>query len=146
LFVKDLKFTLFRLIINLFDQYIFSQDKVWVVEILAHINDRPFKAFIADRVIATQMDLLRLLNNGGANKYNGGVNMDGTTNNGGVNSLESELLGVIQSMPGLNAPALSTTINKSLRTIQRYLKKLTDEGKVEFRGAAKNGGYYMKVE
>jgi Fic family protein len=113
---------------------------------LAHTDDKPFKAFIADRVIATQMDLLRLLNIGGVNKENGGVNMDSTTNIGGVNSLESELLGAIQSMPGLNAPTLSTTINKSLRTIQRYLKKLTDEGKVEFRGAAKSGGYYMKVE
>jgi hypothetical protein len=108
----------------LFDQYIFSQDKVWVVEILAHADDKPFKVFIADRVIATQMDLLHLLNNGGVNKDNGGVNKDGTINIGGVNSLESELLGVIQSMPGLNAPTVAATINKSLRTVQCCLKKL----------------------
>jgi len=55
-------------------------------------------------------------------------------------------LHAIQSMPGLNAPALATTMNKSLRTLQRYVKKLTDEGKIEFKGAAKNGGYYTKSE
>lgn len=110
---------------------------------LAHTDDKPFKEFIADRVIATQMDLLRLLNNGGANKDNGGANKDGTINNGGANLLENELLDTIQSMPGLNAPTIATIINKSLRTIQRYLKKLTDEGKVEFKGATKNGGYYI---
>jgi len=42
---------------------------------------------------------------------------------------------------GLNAPALATTINKSLRTTQRYLKRLTDSRKIEYRGAAKNGDY-----
>jgi len=106
---------------------------------LAHTDDKHFKEFIADRVIATQLDLLRLLNNGG-------VNNDGEINNGGVNLLENELLHTIQSIPGLNAPTIATTLNKSLRTIQRYLKKLTDEGKVVFRGAAKNGGYYIKSE
>jgi len=75
---------------------------------LAHTDDKPFKEFIADRVIATQMGLLRLLNNGGANKDSGGVNKDGTINIGGANSLENELLDTIQSMPGLNAPTIAT--------------------------------------
>ncbi len=113
---------------------------------LAHTNDKPFNEFIADRVISTQMDLLRLLNNGGVNTDNGGAINGGVRINGGVNSLDNELLNTIQSVPGLNAPALAESINKSLRTIQRFLKKLSDEGKIEFRGAAKNGGYYIKSE
>lgn len=111
---------------------------------LAHTNDKPFSEFIADRVIATQVDLLRLLNSGGVNNGIGGVNNGTIIENGGAKSLENELLRTVESMPGLNAPVIATTLNKSLRTIQRYLKKLVDEGKVEFRGAAKNGGYYIK--
>lgn len=50
-----------------------------------------FVDFIAERIIATQMDLLRLLNNGGVN--------------GGVN-LEVLIFETIQNSPGINAPAL----------------------------------------
>ncbi|MEA4982538.1 MAG: hypothetical protein VB066_07455 [Paludibacter sp.] len=96
--------------------------------------------------IATQMDLLRLLDNGGVNWHNGGVNDCSDSEGGGVKLLEIQLLRIIESMLGLNAPALATTLNKSLRTIQRYLKKLTDDEKVLFKGAAKNGGYYIKSE
>lgn len=113
---------------------------------LAHTNDHQFKEFIADRVISTQMDLLRLLNDGGVNRSIGGTNSDFTGNNGGVNTLEKELYQTIQALPGMNAPALASTLNKSLRTIQRYLKKLIDEGIVEFKGAAKNGGYFKKSD
>lgn len=113
---------------------------------LAHTNDHQFKEFIADRVISTQMDLLRLLKDGGVNRSIGGTNSDFTGDNGGVNTLEKELYLTIQSLPGMNAPALASTLNKSLRTIQRYLKKLTDEGAVEFKGAAKNGGYFKKSD
>lgn len=111
---------------------------------LAHIDDKAFKEFIAERVIATQMDLLRLLNSGGVNAPFGGANTDSTISIGGANTLESELLHSVQTMPGLNAPALAKTTNKSLRTIQRYLKKLSNDAKIEFRGAAKNGGYFVK--
>lgn len=113
---------------------------------LAHTDDKTFKEFIADRIIATQMDLLRLLDNGGVNLQSGGVNSDKVSESGGVNSLNFQLLQLIESSPGLNAPALASSFNKSLRTMQRYLKQLTDEDKIEFKGAAKNGGYYIKPE
>ena len=71
-----------------------------------------FVDFIAERIIATQMDLLRLLNNDGVN---GGVN-DGV--NGGVN-LEVLIFETIQNSPGINAPAIADQIKKSLRTTQR---------------------------
>lgn len=34
-------------------------------------------------------------------------------------------------------------MGKSLRTMQRYLKRLSDSGKINFRGAPKTGGYYI---
>ena len=59
------------------------------------------------------MDLLRLLNDGGAN---GGTK----PKNGGVN-LEELIFTTIQDTPGINAPAIANTLKKSLRTTQRYL-------------------------
>jgi len=111
---------------------------------IAHTDDTRFKEFIADRIIATQMDLLRLLaESGGVKQVNGGVKPAGKFKNGGVNSFETELIQTLRKMPGLNAPALASSLNKSLRTTQRYLKKLCEEGKIEYRGAAKNGGYFI---
>lgn len=103
---------------------------------LGHKEPKPFIDFIAERVITTQMDLIRMIR-GGGNEENGGVNKQ----NGGVKII-SELMNAIETYPGMNAPALANTIQKSLRTTQRYLKVLTDEKKISFRGAAKNGGYY----
>ena len=62
--------------------------------------------------------------------------------NGGVN-LEELIFTTIQDTPGINAPAIADTLKKSLRTTQRYLKRLSDAGRIEFRGATKNGGYYI---
>ncbi len=104
---------------------------------MSHKNPQCFVDFIAERIIATQMDLLRLLNDGGVNGgVSGGVN-------GGVN-FEELLFDAIKNNPGVNAPALAEMLQKSLRTVQRYLKQLSDTGRVEFRGAPKNGGYYIQ--
>ncbi len=82
---------------------------------------------------------------GGVNGHDGGVNNGGGGVNGGVIT-ESLLLKTITDNPGLNAPALSKQLHKSLRTVQRYLKSLSDMGKIEFRGAPKTGGYWPKSE
>ncbi len=71
---------------------------------------------------------------GGVKDENGGVC-------GGVN-LEEVLLRAVVEHPGSNAPTLSKIVQKSLRTVQRYLKGLADKGKIEFRGAPKTGGYW----
>ena len=107
---------------------------------MSHKTPGVFVDFIANRIVATQMDLLRLLNDGGVSGgINGGVN-------GGVN-LEEKILNLIAKKPGINAPAISEMLQKSLRTVQRNLKSLSDASKIEFRGAPKNGGYYvLKVE
>lgn len=102
---------------------------------MSHNNPQCFVDFIAERIIATQMDLLRLLSDGGVN---GGVK----SKSGGVN-LEELIFETIKNTPGLNAPALAERLQKSLRTTQRYLKSLSDAGKIEFRGAPKNGGYHI---
>lgn len=105
---------------------------------MSHKTPSVFVDFIAERIIETQKDLLRLLNDGGVN---GGVNGGVRGKNGGVN-LQVLILDVIVKYPGMNAPAIAEMLQKSLRTIQRYLKLLSEAEKIEFRGAAKNGGYY----
>ncbi len=106
---------------------------------MSHKNPQVFVDFIAERIIATQMDLLRLLNDGGVND---GVNGGKKTDCGGVN-LEELLFDAIRNNSGLNAPGLADMLQKSLRTVQRYLKLLSDKERIEFRGAHKNGGYHI---
>lgn len=107
---------------------------------MSHKSPSVFVDFIAERIIATQMDLLRLLNDGGVN---GGVNGGVRSKSGGVN-LEELIFDAIKNNPGANAPTIAGMLQKSLRTTQRYLKSLSDDGRIEFRGAPKNGGYHIK--
>ena len=112
----------------------------------AHTDKQRFHEFIADRIIATQMDLLRLLiHSGGVNSMNGGVNFEIKTENGGVNTIEQQIIETLGKMPGLNAPAIATALGRSLRTTQRILKKLNEKRIIEFKGAPKNGGYFLIV-
>jgi ATP-dependent DNA helicase RecG len=62
--------------------------------------------------------------------------------NGGVNAL----LAFLQTNPGKRASELVQPLNASLRTIERWLKQLKDQDKIEFRGASKTGGYYVKAQ
>ena len=107
---------------------------------MSHKSPNVFVDFIAERIIATQMDLLRLLNDGGVN---GGVNGGVRSKSGGVN-LEELIYDAIKNNPGANAPTIAEMLQKSLRTTQRYLRTLSDDGRIEFRGAPKNGGYHIK--
>ena len=60
---------------------------------------------------------------------------------GGVNTPEDLALLVLKQ-PGLNVVDLVQLCGKPQRTIERWLKQLKSEQKVEFRGAPKTGGYY----
>ncbi|MDO5577240.1 MAG: hypothetical protein Q4F84_09180 [Fibrobacter sp.] len=51
----------------------------------------------------------------------------------------------IVNNPGLNAPKLAELLHRSLRTTQRYLKVLTTDKRISFRGVAKKGGYFAEV-
>lgn len=51
---------------------------------------------------------------------------------------------LIKSEEGLSAPEIAERVGKSLRTTKRYLNALKKSNKIEFRGAPKTGGYYLK--
>ena len=109
---------------------------------LSHKTPNVFVDFIASRIIETQRDLLRLLNDGGGN---GGEKSSNGGENGGGN-LEELIMELIIQYPGIKAPAIAEKLQKSLRTTQRYLKVLSDDRRIEFRGATKNGGYYQIMD
>ena len=76
---------------------------------------------------------------------------DSGTVNGTVNGTikfktinEEVVFELIKSEEGLSAPEIAERIGKSLRTTKRYLDTLKKSNKIEFRGAPKTGGYYLK--
>ena len=93
------------------------------------------------------------LGDGTVNLGDGTVNLgDGTVNieddpinlkNGSLN-VEEIIYRIIVVKEGIAAPEISKLIKKSLRTTKRYLAKLKESQKIEFRGALKTGGYYVK--
>ena len=55
---------------------------------------------------------------------------------------DNPVLDFILRQPGSRANQISEALNIPLRTIQRELSNLKAAGKIEFRGAPKNGGYF----
>ncbi len=68
---------------------------------------------------------------------NGGVN-------GGVSGGVSEVLAYVGSHPGERAKTIAGALDIPFRSAQRYLAHLKDAGKIEFRGAPRNGGYFLR--
>ena len=101
-------------------EYISSLEK-------AHTDEQVFVDFITDRVIMTQMDILRL--------FRESQPIPETI------PFEEQLLQTIIQNPGLNAPTLSERLGKSLRTTQRYLRILSEKKQIGFQGVARKGGY-----
>ena len=66
------------------------------------------------------------------------------TVNEGVNEGVNQLLKIVVENPGKRANDLASLLGKSVHTVERYVKLLKVAGKIEFRGAPKNGGYYKK--
>ncbi len=65
----------------------------------------------------------------------------------GVNNELERILGLIKQYPGINANQLAKQIpDKTKRTIERQLAVLKTNNKIEFKGAPKSGGYYLKME
>lgn len=79
-------------------------------------------------------------------KKNDTVNTDSDTVNDTVTtiSVEDVVLYVIRKREGLSSPKIAKAIGKSIPTTKRYLAILTKAGKIEFVGAPKTGGYYLK--
>lgn len=93
-----------------------------------HKNADAFVSFVADRVIMTQLDILRLFRE--------------TESEPQKEDFANTLFETITRYPGLNAPILAERMGRSLRTTQRYLGELKKDGKIRFEGVAKKGGYY----
>ena len=77
----------------------------------------------------------------GVNGKDDGVN-EGVSE--GVNEGVNALYEIIVRQHGCRANALAKSAGKSVQTVERYLKVLKDLGKIEFRGAPKTGGYYVR--
>jgi len=69
--------------------------------------------------------------------------LNGVVNGVVINEVDS-LYNFINNHPNQNASAISKALNVPLRTIQRRLKQLKDEARIEFIGSPKTGGYYVK--
>lgn len=63
---------------------------------------------------------------------------------GGVSGGVSGMLELLATNPGINAAQLEQELNTPKRTIERWLKQLKEQQVIEFRGAPKTGGYYLK--
>ncbi len=57
----------------------------------------------------------------------------------GINSLYS----FIEQNPGRRISSIAGKIDKPPKTVERWIKKLHEEGRIEFRGSRKTGGYYV---
>ncbi|MDP2163220.1 MAG: putative DNA binding domain-containing protein [Hydrogenophaga sp.] len=62
----------------------------------------------------------------------------------GVSEGVHALLKLIRQQPGLRSPAMADTLHTSVKNIERWLKQLKDNQRIEFRGAPKTGGYHPK--
>ena len=65
------------------------------------------------------------------------------TINVGINDVEKLILEELSKNPQLTGAELSIVINKSKRTVERYVKTLQEKGYIERVGANKTG--YWKV-
>jgi ATP-dependent DNA helicase RecG len=61
-----------------------------------------------------------------------------------LRNLENIILENIRKKEGLSAPDIAKIVSKSIITVKRHLGVLKKADKIEFRGAPKTGGYYLK--
>ena len=54
------------------------------------------------------------------------------------------MLTYVHKHPGCRANEMATALSISLRSVQRHLGALKKKKTIEFRGAPKNGGYFLK--
>ena len=95
--------------------------------------------FLEQDVFTTKVPLDKLFfeTGKGIGGTNGGIN-------GGINSGSIEdLLVFIKINPGLNTKTMRAKIHIPQRSIERWIKELKENGKIEFRGPKKTGGYYI---
>ena len=70
-------------------------------------------------------------------EVNGGVSE-------GVNEDIKSLLNLITQHPGFRTTQMQNELSVPVKTLERWLKQLKEQDKIEFKGAPKTGGYYAK--
>ena len=66
------------------------------------------------------------------------------TINRNLNEGVNNLFRIIVQNPNCRAPFYARTMDTSVKNVERWLKQLKNENKVEFRGSPKTGGYFIK--
>ncbi len=100
----------------------------------SHTDTACFVQFIVRREEETLRELLRLLGHVEKHRHSDMVLSAGA----------EKSLNFIAANPGVRVPAIMAYSGRSRPAVERYLRELRNAGKVEFRGAPKNGGYFAK--
>ncbi len=61
----------------------------------------------------------------------------------GISEGIKSLLVYIGNSPGMRIKVIAHGINRPAKTIERWIKKLREEGRIDFIGSKKTGGYYL---
>jgi ATP-dependent DNA helicase RecG len=61
----------------------------------------------------------------------------------GISEGIKSLLVYIEENPGMRIKVIAREINRPAKTIERWIKKLREEGRIDFIGSKKTGGYYL---
>ncbi len=71
------------------------------------------------------------------------VNIAKNTDEGVIEGVK-KLFDYIQANPGLRTTQISEQLNVPVKTVERWLKRLKEQNKIEFQGPSKIGGYRVK--
>jgi ATP-dependent DNA helicase RecG len=63
--------------------------------------------------------------------------------NGGITEGIDRLTDYIRNTPGKNVTEITAALDIPQRTIERWLKKLREQGRIVFIGPKKTGGYFV---
>ena len=62
----------------------------------------------------------------------------------GINDgIKAKISVAIKEHPGIKVPELALLVGRSKPTVERSVAQLKKEGRIEFRGSKKAGGYYL---
>ncbi len=64
--------------------------------------------------------------------------------NEGVNEGVNGLFELIEKYPNRKTPFFAEELGTSVKNIERWIKKLKEDDKIEFKGSSKTGGYIIK--
>ncbi|MBN1664456.1 MAG: winged helix-turn-helix domain-containing protein [Deltaproteobacteria bacterium] len=63
--------------------------------------------------------------------------------NGGINEGINRILEFIRKNPGKRVVEIAVASNVPSKTIERWIRKLREQGKITFTGPRKSGGYFV---